>query len=664
MSVRKVVTSSYIPSALIGKAVTSEPGRSRYEWRNQRSFAAIKSDGSIVSWGSIKGTDGANIYRYSNQRPIQQIFSNRHAFAAVRSDGKVITWGTGGHGGGKRAAKENLQDGVIRIFSSRRSFSALKSDGAVVSWGQKDEGGGHSQVADQLQSDVAMVFSTGTSKAALKENGSVVTWGLSTEDPRSEEKGGYIDTGSPRGGDSSEVADLISSGVVDVFSTRYAFAALKEDGSVVAWGDPLRGGELGSSRKLLQGGVQTIASTGTSFAALKSNGRVVTWGDPYRGGKKEIIDFDRNHWAMSQGDLPDVDGESVRPLLRSGVREIYSTRYAYAALKKDGSVITWGLVDSGGDASQVEGRLKGNVVSIAASRYAFAALLKDGSIVTWGDPEAQRMTAETRRALRRGQFQSVTANRYGFAALGVDGNVVSWGTTSSERNPGSDYLIDTTDVQESLSEGVVEVFSSGYAFAALKEDGSVVAWGDSIKGGDTKAVDHDLSSGVVTLATPFTDVSTFKVDDDQVVSIIDFDLSILGRDSADHLVLAGLAQVSGKGNNRANRIEGNRANNQLSGRQGDDTLIGGAGDDVLRGGSGDDHLIGGEGADRFELSTGHDVVRDFNPIEGDLIEVADPDLVRFSPSSLGVTLSLEGSRGSLLLESVSSEELIGYDIVV
>ena len=94
-------------------------------------------------------------------------------------------------------------------------------------------------------------------------------------------------------------------------------------------------------------------------------------------------------------------------------------------------------------------------MSIAASRYAFAALLKDGSVVTWGDPEAQRITWETMSALRQGQFQSVTANRYGFAALGVDGNVVSWGSTGSEYSSSS---IDTTDVQESLSEGVVEVF--------------------------------------------------------------------------------------------------------------------------------------------------------------------------------------------------------------
>ena len=105
---------------------------------------------------------------------------------------------------------------------------------------------------------------------------------------------GDIDTGSPRGGDSSEVADLIDSDVVDVFSSRYAFAALKNDGSVVAWGDPLRGGDTGDAQRLLRKGVQSVASTGTSFAALKKNGRVVTWGDPWRGGSKDVVDFHTN----------------------------------------------------------------------------------------------------------------------------------------------------------------------------------------------------------------------------------------------------------------------------------------------------------------------------------------------------------------------------------
>jgi hypothetical protein len=39
-----------------------------------------------------------------------------------------------------------------------------------------------------------------------------------------------------KGGDSSAVADQLSSGVSQIVSSRDAFAALKADGSVVSWG--------------------------------------------------------------------------------------------------------------------------------------------------------------------------------------------------------------------------------------------------------------------------------------------------------------------------------------------------------------------------------------------------------------------------------------------
>ena len=44
------------------------------------------------------------------------------------------------------------------------------------------------------------------------------------------------------GADSSAVQDKLSSGVRKVFSTIGSFAALKEDGSVVVWGDSLEYG--------------------------------------------------------------------------------------------------------------------------------------------------------------------------------------------------------------------------------------------------------------------------------------------------------------------------------------------------------------------------------------------------------------------------------------
>ena len=659
--VTNVSTADYIPSVLVGEPVISEPGRSRYEWRNQRSFTAIKSDGSVVSWGSVSTDGDKDVFRYTQEGPFQQVFSNRHAWAAIRSDGKLITWGNGGRGGEKRDVKDDLQDGVVRVFSTRRSFSALKSDGSVVSWGQDLEGGDNSLVAEQLTSGVVNLFSTGTSMAALKSDGSVVTWGLSTKDPRSESLGGDIDTGSPRGGDSSEVADLIDSDVVNIFSSRYAFAALKSDGSVVAWGDPLRGGDTGDAQRLLRKGVQSVASTGTSFAALKKNGRVVTWGDPWRGGKRNVVDFHSFHWTLTEDESEPRVIESVRKDLRSGVTEIFSTRYAYAALKEDGSLVTWGLQKAGGDSSGVRDRLDIGVKTVASTRYAFAALLNDGSIVSWGDKDARVMDRSTRQALANGEFVAITSSRYGFAALANDGSVVSWGSTGSAAN--NKYPIDTSSVEEQLSGGVVEVFSTGYSFAALKEDESVVAWGDAAKGGDTSAVQQQLAEGVVAIASPFTDVSTFKLTGNQVTSIIDFDLAVNAVD-ADHLELGGLARLAGQGNDRNNRLVANNAGNTLFGRQGADSLIGGHGDDILRGGAGDDLMTGGSGADQFEMSKGYDVVEDFAPMDGDVIGVDDSDLILLNTTSSGVLLSLRGTDHALLLQGLAMDDLSGYDIFV
>ena len=47
------------------------------------------------------------------------------------------------------------------------------------------------------------------------------------------------------GGDSAFVADQLESGVKEVVATEAAFAALKEDGSVVTWGDHNAGEDQG-----------------------------------------------------------------------------------------------------------------------------------------------------------------------------------------------------------------------------------------------------------------------------------------------------------------------------------------------------------------------------------------------------------------------------------
>jgi hypothetical protein len=107
--------------------------------------------------------------------------------------------------------------------------------------------------------------------------------------------------------------------------------------------------------------VQTISNTNDAFAALKTDGTVVTWGNSYSGGDSTGVDL-------------------------TDVQTIFSTTRAFAALKTDGSVVTWGDSGYGADSSAVASELT-DVQTIFGEKFAFAALKTDGSVVTWGQPD-------------------------------------------------------------------------------------------------------------------------------------------------------------------------------------------------------------------------------------------------------------------------------------
>ena len=158
---------------------------------NNRSFAALKSDGSVVTWGDSQ-LRAAPI----SSSGVSKIFTSGRAIS--QKSGSVITWGESSHGGDSSSVSADLQSGVSKIFDSTQAFAALKHDGSVVT-GQSSYGGDSSVSAD-LQSGVTQIFdSTYYSFAALKGDGSVVTWGDSTY-----------------GGDSSSVSSELSSGVVSL----------------------------------------------------------------------------------------------------------------------------------------------------------------------------------------------------------------------------------------------------------------------------------------------------------------------------------------------------------------------------------------------------------------------------------------------------------------
>jgi alpha-tubulin suppressor-like RCC1 family protein len=56
-----------------------------------------------------------------------------------------------------------------------------------------------------------------------------------------------------------------------------------------------------------------------------------------------------------------------------------------AVLKGDGSVLTWGHADCGGDCASIKTQLEGGVEQVVAGGHAMAALKRDGSVLTWGN---------------------------------------------------------------------------------------------------------------------------------------------------------------------------------------------------------------------------------------------------------------------------------------
>ncbi|CAJ1457979.1 unnamed protein product, partial [Effrenium voratum] len=192
--------------------------------------------------------------------------------------------------------------------------------------------------------------------------------------------------------------------------------------------------------------------------ALLARGSVVAWG-----------------WRSCGGDAK----------VRRGLCQVTGCELGFAALR-GGQVVTWGERVLAGGVSAAPERLRDvvhldltEVVDVQGTAYAFAALRADGQVVTWGDANFGGDSSEVRRQLWG--VQLLQATRGAFCALRSDGEVVAWGDAA--------YGGDVSGLQVPPAS---RVEASGAAFAALGSDGKVVAWGDAAAGGDAEAVEAQL----------------------------------------------------------------------------------------------------------------------------------------------------------------------------
>jgi predicted alpha/beta-hydrolase family hydrolase len=217
----------------------------------------------------------------------------------------------------------------------------------------------------------------------------------------------------------------------------------KNTGFVETCGTPQCGGDSSRVQSYLQADVKTIVSSKTTFAALKKNGRVITWG-----------------YLAEKYYVPETD-------LESNVTNIISTDAAFAALKTNGKVITWGHHNFGGDSSNVRSDLQFDVKTIVSCGYAFAALKTNGSVITWGEPHSGGNSSNVSSDLQS-DVKLIVSTHAAFAALKTNGKVITWGN--------HDFGGDSSNVSSDLQSDVKTIVATDSGFTALKKNGSTITW--------------------------------------------------------------------------------------------------------------------------------------------------------------------------------------------
>lgn len=179
----------------------------------------------------------------------------------------------------------------------------------------------------------------------------------------------------------------------------------------------------------------SVATGGYHNLALRRDGTVLVWGLPTGEGELSIPESATNVIAIAAGGNKNL------------------------VLRRDGTVVAWG---SNVDGENNVPATATNVVAIASGDRTSLAVRADGTVVGWG---ATSVPAKATNVV------AIAAGYIHALALRADGTVLAW--------DGNNYGQAT--VPASLS-NVVAIAAGGYDSLALRDNGSIVNWGQSLGG--------------------------------------------------------------------------------------------------------------------------------------------------------------------------------------
>ncbi|MCX6874715.1 MAG: immunoglobulin domain-containing protein [Verrucomicrobia bacterium] len=291
---------------------------------------------------------------------------------------------------------------------------------------------------------------------ALKNDGTVVAWGRNTS------------------GQTTVPGGL--SGVIAIATGAWHTLALKDDGTVVAWGagKTTVAGTVNLGQSIIPAGLTTL----TVSASVPDNTtgllNTITLGAANSGIVAGMSVSGPGFTVGSGAKVVSVAGTTVtlsvpnantvftpaQLTFSTGVVAIAAGYSHNVALKGDGTVVAWGDNTEGQTTSQAG---LGGVVAIAAGNAHTVALKRDGTVVAWG------RNVEGQTTLQSGLYgvAAIAAGGDFTMALRNDGSVVAWGDNANGQ----------ATVPTAALSGVTAIAAGGDHAVALKHDHSVVTWG-------------------------------------------------------------------------------------------------------------------------------------------------------------------------------------------
>ena len=415
---------------------------------------ALADNGRVLTWGSnwngqIGIGNTVDIYHHpvmlANISGVAGIAAGDRHTVVLKDDGTVWAWGDNSDGQlGDGTTTSSLTPTSVPGLSGFSAIAAgflytvaLKDDGTIWSWG--DNYNGHVNTFERRTSptpvsglsEVAAIAAGQSHTVALKVDGTVWAWGKNTY--------GQLGAGSTSRTAPLQIPGL--SGVTAIAAGSDHSVALKNDGTVWAWGSGSYG-QLGDGTTTFgrttpvqvpdMSGVVAIAATGAHTVALKNDGTVWAWGFGSYG-------------QLGDGTLTSRSTPG-QVLNLSGVATITASPYHTVALKNDGTVWAWGYNNYGqlGDGTttqrttpvQVAG-LQG-ITAVTAGNLHTLALKDDGTAWAWGsnslgslgDGTTINMTSPV-QVLEQSEITEISAGGWHSMALKEDGTLLGWGDNIS-----------------------------------------------------------------------------------------------------------------------------------------------------------------------------------------------------------------------------------------